>query len=79
MRKLNNKVCMHVRSLHVIPGWGCCRCRVYNGYHRETCRSCGHPPCYSTDGELGEEARKFKAAGIDRDKIITLLSKEVAQ
>lgn len=31
---------------HVIPGWGCCKCRAYNSYQRETCKGCGHIPCY---------------------------------
>ncbi len=28
------------------PGWGCCRCRVYNGMWRWECKHCGHPPCF---------------------------------
>ncbi len=28
----------------VLPGWGCCRCRTYNGLQREACRGCGHQP-----------------------------------
>jgi hypothetical protein len=30
---------------HVLPGWGCCSCRGYNGAHRATCRACGHAYC----------------------------------
>ena len=33
---------------HLMPGWGCCRCRVYNGLERRSCKNCGHVPCYPT-------------------------------
>jgi hypothetical protein len=29
----------------MLPGWGCCKCRVYNGLQRELCKSCGHNCC----------------------------------
>jgi hypothetical protein len=29
----------------VLPGWGCCQCRVYNGLQRDICRSCPHRCC----------------------------------
>ncbi len=39
--------CKRIDNLsHVAPGWGCCKCHVYNGYQRETCKVCGHVPCY---------------------------------
>jgi hypothetical protein len=33
---------------HVVPGWGCCQCHVYNNYDRKVCKNCGHVPCYPT-------------------------------
>lgn len=66
--------CRHVRLPHVVPGWGCCRCRTYNGYQRTSCRSCGHPPCYDREGKLGAEARAFAEVGTDPDKVIRLLA-----
>lgn len=24
------------------PGWGCCKCQVYNNIMRDVCKSCGH-------------------------------------
>lgn len=29
----------------LMPGWGCCRCRIYNGKQRAECRGCGHARC----------------------------------
>lgn len=29
----------------VMPGWGCCKCRIYNGKQRTECRGCGHTRC----------------------------------
>jgi len=26
-------------------GWGCCRCKTYNGIHRSECKACDHTPC----------------------------------
>lgn len=65
--------CGHVRLEHVVPGWGCCQCRTYNGYQREACRACGHRACYDREGELGEEARQFAAVGTDPDKVVRLM------
>lgn len=30
---------------HVADGWGCCKCRTYNGEQRATCRNCSHLRC----------------------------------
>jgi len=56
-------ICKHVRGEHVVPGWGCCKCRCYNGYQREKCRSCGHPPCYETESAIGKESLELKEIG----------------
>jgi hypothetical protein len=61
--------CRHVRATHVVPGWGCCRCRCYNGYQRQVCRNCGHPRCYDTSGELGREAAELEKIGSDVDLV----------
>lgn len=37
--------CTYVGGKHVMPGWGCGKCRCYNGLQREECRECGHPRC----------------------------------
>jgi hypothetical protein len=29
----------------VLPGWGCCQCRTYNGLQRPFCKICGHDCC----------------------------------
>jgi hypothetical protein len=29
----------------LLPGWGCCKCRMYNGLQRDYCKSCGHVCC----------------------------------
>ena len=31
---------------NVLPGWGCCKCRTYNGMQRFLCKYCGHPCCH---------------------------------
>ena len=33
------------KSQNVMPGWGCCNCRGYNGAQRIVCRDCGHQYC----------------------------------
>lgn len=30
---------------NLLPGWGCCKCRRYNGAQRAACLMCGHPYC----------------------------------
>jgi hypothetical protein len=31
---------------NVMPGWGCCKCKSYNGLQRQKCNWCGHECCY---------------------------------
>lgn len=31
--------------LSIMPGWGCCKCHIYNGLHRATCKNCDAAPC----------------------------------
>ena len=38
-------MCKYIDSAFIMPGWGCCRCRLYNGIHRPVCRGCGEAPC----------------------------------
>jgi hypothetical protein len=46
--------CQRIDNLdQVLPGWGYCKCRSYNGYQRALCRRCGHLQCYPfAPGEL---------------------------
>lgn len=44
--KDQNAVCRLLVGLSgVLPGWGCCKCSIYNGLQRKTCKRCGHVPC----------------------------------
>jgi hypothetical protein len=43
---MNTEQCqllLDVRDL--LPGWGCCKCRTYNGLQRPFCKRCGHDCC----------------------------------
>lgn len=42
---MSEKCELIINSKHVMPGWGCCKCRTYNGIQRESCRSCNHKCC----------------------------------
>lgn len=61
--------CQHVRGNFLVPGWGCCRCRCYNGYQRTNCRNCGHPPCYETSSLEGHEALELQKIGGNPDLV----------
>ena len=62
--------CKHVRGSCLVPGWGCCKCKVYNGYQRTTCRDCNHTACYETESHEGREAIALRAAGGGDDSSI---------
>jgi len=39
----------------LMDGWGCCRCKTYNGLHRDLCKACDephHPLVTATDDRL---------------------------
>jgi hypothetical protein len=67
MKKLKRVVtirCKRIDNLsHVVPGWGCCKCNVYNSYQRETCKICGHISCYpqkvSGPDKMAEDKHQF--------------------
>lgn len=33
-------MCDYISTPNVAPGWGCCRCKSYNGLQRPVCRVC---------------------------------------
>lgn len=39
--------CKAVNIPGMFPGWGCCKCRTYNGDQRDGCKNCNHPRCDS--------------------------------
>lgn len=50
-------MCKPISSPTILPGWGCCRCHLYNGAQRATCKACGKPPCVPIDRKkLAEQA-----------------------
>lgn len=36
--------CKFITTDCIVPGWGCCKCKVYNGLQRKECKRCGHVP-----------------------------------
>lgn len=48
-------MCGYVDSDLILPGWGCCSCRVYNGMRNAHCRGCGAARCATLqpDDETG--------------------------
>lgn len=43
---MKSKKCEPLENLRfVAPGWGCCKCRQYNGKQRPKCKSCKHNRC----------------------------------
>jgi protein-tyrosine phosphatase len=41
--------CSVLEGPGLMPGWGCCRCRQYNGNQRQECSHCGHERCIKKD------------------------------
>lgn len=37
--------CLYIEDTHVLPGWSCCQCHLYNGLQRGFCKTCGHVRC----------------------------------
>lgn len=38
-------MCNFIFGPGLAPGYGCCKCRVYNGLQREQCKSCTEAHC----------------------------------
>lgn len=39
--------CQKIDHPAIAPGWGCCKCRTYNGVQRVQCKACRHVACYT--------------------------------
>jgi hypothetical protein len=37
--------CKAIDHPNLMPGWGCCKCRTYNGNQRVECKQCQHERC----------------------------------
>lgn len=48
-------MCEFVKSENVMPGYGCCNCKVYNGLQRTKCKNCNTVHCELkvTTGTIG--------------------------
>ena len=68
--------CKHVRGSFLVPGWGCCQCRSYNGYQRPLCRYCNHPHCYETESAEGKEALELQPIGGDQTAVALWMRKK---
>ena len=55
------KTCQYVETDHVMPGWGCCQCALYNGAWRQFCKSCKHPVCVEMPAEKVAESTMMAA------------------
>jgi hypothetical protein len=40
-----DKRCVAIEHPNLMPGWGCCVCRTYNGNQRAECKWCQHKRC----------------------------------
>lgn len=48
-------MCELIEHKNLMTGYGCCRCRTYNGLHRDSCKYCGVLHCpLEAEGETLE-------------------------
>ena len=55
--------CTKINHPNLQPGFGCCKCKVYNGDQRTHCKNCDHPRCdniAASDKELAESTDVLK-------------------
>jgi hypothetical protein len=57
-------VCECIDAPSVMAGFGCCRCRTYNGLQRVECRACGAVRCVPLlpDRDTGEHFETYEEA-----------------
>lgn len=62
----DGKHCIKISSQYLLPSWGCCQCRTFNGDQRVACKHCAHPRCDGMNHEqLGQEVHLFLEALAD--------------
>lgn len=60
---MTDKPCEAIDDPLLMPGWGCCKCRVYNGVQRTECKSCSHKRC--------DKPRTFTCNNCHKNFIVT--------
>ncbi len=53
-------MCTFISHKHVMPGYICCGCRVYNGLQRTICKDCGQTSCKL---EIPENVKRCTSCG----------------
>jgi hypothetical protein len=47
--------CKVIKHPNLMDGYGCCKCKTYNGDHRTHCKQCNHARCDSINTESNED------------------------
>jgi hypothetical protein len=42
-------MCKEISGPGILPGWACCKCNIYNGPQRRSCKYCGRDVCKEVD------------------------------
>jgi hypothetical protein len=72
-------MCECIKASHVIAGWKCCHCLLYNGMQRQTCRSCEKERCKPLlpDSDTGEKFESYEEAYADNPSMLTLIYEQL--
>lgn len=58
---MSENTCQFIpESQYVMAGWGCCKCRMYNGVWRKECKGCQHPRCVVIDQDVIDRQQKVR-------------------
>jgi len=57
-------MCKYIEASSVMPGWGCCRCRIYNGLQRQACKNCRADRCPAVDEAIPADMPRCAGCGL---------------
>jgi hypothetical protein len=73
-------MCVYVDHPHVVAGWMCCRCAIYNGLQRASCKNCGeirHTPL-EPDLDTGARHETYEEAYANDPEMLAKVNAQLA-
>ena len=72
-------MCECLKTKHIVAGYKCCACTMYNGLQRRACKGCGMLRCVplEADTDTGAHFETYAEAYADDPKTLALIEEQI--
>jgi hypothetical protein len=74
-------MCECIKTEHIVAGWMCCHCSVYNGLQRFECKQCGASRCkpLSRDIKTRERFETYEEAYAKQPEMLARIKQQLGE